>query len=485
MLAVLGAAGGAAICRLIERLHHREGQVQELERRIERVQEQESALRQLVGTLEQDRGTQAAAHEQLHVAIRRAEELQASVEELQHAQEASQWDNASLKAALHQQQQHAEEQRDMLHAEKLQKDLLEAQVQQMREQHQQELATYQKQLDLLRTRVSEIVSRLLNNSVSKADAADFISALGCHVTYLESDVAAPETQPQLVMEDRQRLQRLVASGMLRTGGSQALPYRIPLVTFPSMRQPSSGGSIASKPSFTNPTSDKENQPKPCLPAGDVNTKDQAPASSASAARSKTAPHISLAHTKQFEYSVQGKQGSQYIARVPLTASQPSGLALLASGGLASALHWAPEAAAQGLGPQPDTWCTRAVLADPLESLDQQLVSRHLQSHILVRKATWNALWEEYLKPRWRQQRLGLHNAQERVNEGFCKKRVGESMQRPLQLCSCEGLEALPPIGTEYQQGYKGVNDRLPKGMQRLHRAAEYRRGIDGRARNNA
>ncbi|KAL6763832.1 hypothetical protein V8C86DRAFT_2483146 [Haematococcus lacustris] len=396
MLAVLGAAGGAAICRIIERLHHREGQVQELERRIERVQEQESALRQLVGTLEQDRGTQAAAHEQLHVAIRRAEELQASVEELQHAQEASQWDNASLRAALHQQQQHAEEQRDMLHAEKLQKDLLEAQVEQMREEHQQELAAYQKQLDLLRTRVSEVVSRLLNNSVSKADAADIISALGCHVTYLESDVAAPEvspfaalpeevqakhpewgsqTQPQLVMEDRQRLQRLVASGMLRTGGSQALPYRIPLVTFPSMRQPSSGGGIASKPSFTNPTSDKENQPKPCLPAGDVNTKDQAPASSASAARSKTAPHISLAHTKQFEYSVQGKQGSQYIARVPLTASQPSGLALLASGGLASALHWAPEAAAQGLGPQPDTWCSRAVLADPLESLDQQLVSR--------------------------------------------------------------------------------------------------------------
>ncbi|KAJ9525387.1 hypothetical protein QJQ45_003205 [Haematococcus lacustris] len=38
---------------------------------------------------------------------------------------------------------------------------------------------------------------------------------------------------------------------------------------------------------------------------------------------------------------------------------------------------------------------------------------------------------------------------------------------------------------EYQQGYKLVNDRLPKGRQWLHRAAEYRRGIDGRARNNA
>ncbi|GFH24848.1 hypothetical protein HaLaN_22714, partial [Haematococcus lacustris] len=42
------------------------------------------------------------------------------------------------------------------------------------------------------------------------------------------------------------------------------------------------------------------------------------------------------------------------------------------------------------------------------------------------------------------------------------QRVGESMQRPLELSSYEGLEALPTVGTEYQQGYKRVNDRLPK-----------------------
>ncbi|KAJ9522723.1 hypothetical protein QJQ45_019872 [Haematococcus lacustris] len=46
----------------------------------------------------------------------------------------------------------------------------------------------------------------------------------------------------------------------------------------------------------------------------------------------------------------------------------------------------------------------------------------LQAHILALKATWDALWEEYLKPRWRRQRLGLHHARERVIEGFCKKR---------------------------------------------------------------
>ncbi|KAJ9534281.1 hypothetical protein QJQ45_007055 [Haematococcus lacustris] len=51
--------------------------------------------------------------------------------------------------------------------------------------------------------------------------------------------------------------------------------------------------------------------------------------------------------------------------------------------------------------------------------------------------------------------------------------------------SWKDLEALPPIGKEYQQGYKRVNDRLPKVRQRLHRAAEFWRGIDGRARNNA
>ncbi|KAJ9517868.1 hypothetical protein QJQ45_004192 [Haematococcus lacustris] len=64
------------------------------------------------------------------------------------------------------------------------------------------------------------------------------------------------------------------------------------------------------------------------------------------------------------------------------------------------------------------------------------------------------------------------------------QRIGESKQRPLELCSWTDRGALPSIGKEYQQGYKRVNDRLPKARQRLHRAAEYRRGIDGRARNN-
>ncbi|GFH22651.1 hypothetical protein HaLaN_20148 [Haematococcus lacustris] len=42
------------------------------------------------------------------------------------------------------------------------------------------------------------------------------------------------------------------------------------------------------------------------------------------------------------------------------------------------------------------------------------------------------------------------------------QRIGESMQRPLELCSWTDLKALLPVGKEYQQGYKRVNDRLPK-----------------------
>ncbi|KAJ9528021.1 hypothetical protein QJQ45_005701 [Haematococcus lacustris] len=49
----------------------------------------------------------------------------------------------------------------------------------------------------------------------------------------------------------------------------------------------------------------------------------------------------------------------------------------------------------------------------------------------------------------------------KVSTNHLARRTGESMQRPLELCNYEGLEALPPIGKEYQQSYKEGNDRLP------------------------
>ncbi|KAJ9522886.1 hypothetical protein QJQ45_023680, partial [Haematococcus lacustris] len=41
-----------------------------------------------------------------------------------------------------------------------------------------------------------------------------------------------------------------------------------------------------------------------------------------------------------------------------------------------------------------------------------------------------------------------------TNGWFNLQRIGENMQRSLELCSYEGLEVLPPVGKEYQQGYK-------------------------------
>ncbi|KAJ9529382.1 hypothetical protein QJQ45_013755 [Haematococcus lacustris] len=41
------------------------------------------------------------------------------------------------------------------------------------------------------------------------------------------------------------------------------------------------------------------------------------------------------------------------------------------------------------------------------------------------------------------------------------------MQRPLELCSWKDRETLPPVDKEYQQGYKRVDDRLPKARQRV------------------
>ncbi|GFH09150.1 uncharacterized protein HaLaN_04245, partial [Haematococcus lacustris] len=42
-------------------------------------------------------------------------------------------------------------------------------------------------------------------------------------------------------------------------------------------------------------------------------------------------------------------------------------------------------------------------------------------HITVTLATWDAVWEVYLNPKWAQQRLRLFGAQDRALEQFIKK----------------------------------------------------------------
>lgn len=49
-----------------------------------------------------------------------------------------------------------------------------------------EIQKYQAQLDELRARVSDVVTRLITHKMNEKDAAEAIRGLGCHIEYLES-----------------------------------------------------------------------------------------------------------------------------------------------------------------------------------------------------------------------------------------------------------------------------------------------------------
>ncbi|GFH05525.1 uncharacterized protein HaLaN_00002 [Haematococcus lacustris] len=53
-------------------------------------------------------------------------------------------------------------------------------------------------------------------------------------------------------------------------------------------------------------------------------------------------------------------------------------------------------------------------------------------HITVTLATWNAVWEVYLDPKWAQQRLRLYGAQDRTLEQFFKKLVEDMEEVSLE-----------------------------------------------------
>ncbi|GFH31795.1 uncharacterized protein HaLaN_30908 [Haematococcus lacustris] len=130
-------------------------------------------------------------------------------------------------------------------------------------------------------------------------------------------------------------------------------------------------------------------------------------------------------------------------------------------------------------------------------------------HITVTLATWDAVWEVYLDPKWARQRLRLYGAQDRTLEQFFKKleedmaevsmerhgrakqlvvffgaagigrwldrdcnaalnmqRIGESKWRPVELCYWLEQGKLPAKGKEYPGlGYKRVRDKPPKAQQ--------------------
>ncbi|KAJ9512091.1 hypothetical protein QJQ45_012631 [Haematococcus lacustris] len=62
-------------------------------------------------------------------------------------------------------------------------------------------------------------------------------------------------------------------------------------------------------------------------------------------------------------------------------------------------------------------------------------------HITVTLATWDAVWEEYLDPKWARQRLRLYGAQDRALEHFLKKEgVVASCILPQPPCSQEATQ---------------------------------------------
>ncbi|GFH16604.1 hypothetical protein HaLaN_13051 [Haematococcus lacustris] len=146
-------------------------------------------------------------------------------------------------------------------------------------------------------------------------------------------------------------------------------------------------------------------------------------------------------------------------------------------------------------------------------------------HITVTLATWDAVWEVYLDPKWAQQRLRLYGAQDRAQQrlrlygaqdwtlqqffmkleedmaevsmerhGRAKQlvvifgaagigtrggwgadalRIGESRWRPLELCWWPEQGKLPAKGKEYPGlGYKRVRDKPPKAQQQQPAAAQ-------------
>ncbi|GFH11953.1 uncharacterized protein HaLaN_07549, partial [Haematococcus lacustris] len=45
----------------------------------------------------------------------------------------------------------------------------------------------------------------------------------------------------------------------------------------------------------------------------------------------------------------------------------------------------------------------------------------IKRHVAITLATWDAVWEEYLHPKWAEQKMRLHGAQEKVLERYFKK----------------------------------------------------------------
>ncbi|KAJ9514207.1 hypothetical protein QJQ45_012170 [Haematococcus lacustris] len=84
----------------------------------------------------------------------------------------------------------------------------------------------------------------------------------------------------------------------------------------------------------------------------------------------------------------------------------------------------------------------------------------IQRHVAVTLATWDAVWEEYLHPKWAEQKTRLHGAQEKVLERYFKKKRWGTRKQLVVFFGNAG------IGTRGGWGAKAVLQACRKVVER-------------------
>ncbi|GFH18544.1 uncharacterized protein HaLaN_15367 [Haematococcus lacustris] len=90
----------------------------------------------------------------------------------------------------------------------------------------------------------------------------------------------------------------------------------------------------------------------------------------------------------------------------------------------------------------------------------------IHRHVAVTLATWDAVWGEYLHPKWTERRIRLYGVKEKVLKRYFKKLEEEAAMVSKQRWQHRG--AAPAKGEEYPAlGFKKLRDRAPKAQAQL------------------
>ncbi|KAJ9518750.1 hypothetical protein QJQ45_026018 [Haematococcus lacustris] len=103
----------------------------------------------------------------------------------------------------------------------------------------------------------------------------------------------------------------------------------------------------------------------------------------------------------------------------------------------------------------------------------------IQRHVAVTLATWDAVWEEYLHPKWAEQKMRLHGAQEKVLERYFMKLEEEAASvsqqewgTRKQLVVFFGNAGIGTrVSTLAMSAFQAINDGKPVGFRYSRRLA--------------